>query len=134
MIRFSKTKTSLVLSLGAFALTHSLQAAPDFAMTAEANDLLDDYCYSCHEDGTEKGDIRLDNISSLALDARLDDLGSQVIRKMLAYALGRQLEYYDEATVRQLAAKLKPDGYRLRDLVFAITDSYPFTTKRLPEK
>ena len=66
------------------------------------------------------------------IDERVDDLGSQAIRKMLAYALGRQLEFYDEATVKEIAAKLKPTGYRFGDLVFAITESYPFTMKRLP--
>ena len=66
------------------------------------------------------------------IDERLDDLGSQAIRKMLAYALGRQLEFYDEATVKEIAAKLKPTGYRFGDLVLAITESYPFTMKRLP--
>jgi hypothetical protein len=68
------------------------------------------------------------------IDERLDDLGSQTIRKMLAYALGRQLEFYDEATVREIAGKLRPSGYRLGDLVFAISDSYPFTTKRQPNE
>ncbi|MDA7865413.1 DUF1592 domain-containing protein [Akkermansiaceae bacterium] len=66
------------------------------------------------------------------LDERLDDLGLQVIRKMLSYALGRQLEFYDEATVREIASRLKPGGYRLGDVVMEITQSYPFTMKRLP--
>lgn len=65
------------------------------------------------------------------IDERLDDLGAQVIRKMLAYALGRQLEFYDEATVREIAEKLKPTGYRFGDLVLAITASDPFIMKRL---
>ena len=68
------------------------------------------------------------------IDERLDDLGSQAIRKMLAYALGRQLEFYDEATVKEIAEKLKPTGYRFGDLVLAITECYPFTMKRLPQK
>ena len=34
--------------------------------------LLENYCLSCHEDGTTKGDVRLDNLERLALDARLD--------------------------------------------------------------
>jgi hypothetical protein len=66
------------------------------------------------------------------LDERIDDLGLQVIRKMLSYALGRQLEFYDEASVREIAAKLKPTGYRLGDIIAEITWSYPFTKKRLP--
>ena len=63
---------------------------------------------------------------------RLDDLGTQVIRKMLAYALGRQLEYYDEATVRRIAAALKPTGYPMGEMLKEITSSIPFTMRRLP--
>ncbi len=51
-------------------------------------------------------------------ETRLDDLGTQIIRKMLAYGLGRQLEYYDETAVREIAAKLKPAGNRLAYLYF----------------
>ena len=68
------------------------------------------------------------------IDERFDDLGAQAIRKMLAYALGRQLEFYDEGTVREIAAKLKPTGYRFREMVLAIAQSPPFTMKRLPPK
>ena len=66
------------------------------------------------------------------IDTRLDDLGKQLIRKMLSYALGRQLEYYDEAVVREIAKKLKGSGYPLKDMVIEIGLSYPFTTKRVP--
>jgi len=34
--------------------------------------LLEDNCYDCHDDGTQKGDIRLDNLADLPLSARLD--------------------------------------------------------------
>ncbi len=66
------------------------------------------------------------------IDNRLDDLGKQLIRKMLSYALGRQLEYYDEAVVRDIASKLKGAGYPIKDMVLEIGQSYPFTKKRLP--
>ena len=66
------------------------------------------------------------------IDTRLDDLGKQLIRKMLSYALGRQLEYYDEAVVREIAKKLKGSGYPLKDMVIEIGLSYPFTIKRVP--
>ena len=66
------------------------------------------------------------------IDTRLDDLGKQLIRKMLSYALGRQLEYYDEAVVREIAQKLKGSGYPLKDMVIEIGLSYPFTIKRVP--
>ena len=63
---------------------------------------------------------------------RLDDLGTQVIRKMLAYALGRQLEYYDEGTVRRIAATLKPSGYPMGDMIKEVAESRPFLMRRLP--
>ncbi|QTN31097.1 DUF1588 domain-containing protein [Akkermansiaceae bacterium] len=34
--------------------------------------ILEDTCFECHEDGTEKGDVRLDNLADLPLSARLD--------------------------------------------------------------
>ena len=63
---------------------------------------------------------------------RLDDLGTQVIRKMLAYGLGRQLEYYDEGTVRRIAAILKPSGYPMGDVIKEVAGSHPFLMRRLP--
>ncbi|HIK94961.1 MAG TPA: hypothetical protein EYG03_23700 [Planctomycetes bacterium] len=33
---------------------------------------LDNYCFSCHDEDLDKGDIRLDNLTGLPLDARLD--------------------------------------------------------------
>jgi len=66
------------------------------------------------------------------IDTRLDDLGKQLIRKMLSYALGRQLEYYDEAVVREIAQRLKGSGYPLKDMVIEIGLSYPFIIKRVP--
>lgn len=34
--------------------------------------ILEEHCYSCHEEGTEKGDTRLDNLGELSLEPRLD--------------------------------------------------------------
>ena len=68
------------------------------------------------------------------IDNRIDDLGKQLIRKMLSYALGRQLEYYDEAVVRDIADKIKGAGYPMKDMVLEIGLSYPFTMKKIPLK
>ena len=43
-----------------------------FNLTKKTDDILAFYCYDCHEDGTEKGDIRLDNLAELKLPQRLD--------------------------------------------------------------
>ncbi len=64
------------------------------------------------------------------LDNRHDDLVRQVTSKMLAYALGRQLEYYDEPAVRTIVAALEADGYRFQTLLQEIVASYPFQYKK----
>lgn len=43
-----------------------------FNLTKKTDDILAIYCYDCHEDGTEKGDIRLDNLADMKLPQRLD--------------------------------------------------------------
>ena len=48
---------------------------------------------------------------------------------MLAYALGRSLEYYDEPVVGELLEKLRADNYRIQTLIIAITESYPFQNR-----
>jgi hypothetical protein len=66
------------------------------------------------------------------LETRHDDLVRQVVSKMLAYALGRQLEYYDEPAVRTILAALEADDYRLQTLLQQIVASYPFQYKKNP--
>jgi hypothetical protein len=66
------------------------------------------------------------------LDTRHDDLVRQVVSKMLAYALGRQLEYYDEPAVRTILVALETDDYRFQTLLQQIVASYPFRYKKNP--
>ncbi|MEO2025972.1 MAG: DUF1585 domain-containing protein, partial [Fuerstiella sp.] len=74
----------------------------------------------------------LTGLSQTLLHERLDELTTQLTRKMLSYALGRQLEYYDEATVRDLVQQLQADGRRLQTVVHAIVQSDTFQMKQLP--
>jgi hypothetical protein len=55
-------------------LAAPIMAAPGdaFNVPADADHLLDRYCYSCHDDETQKGDVQLDNLSDLKLGDRLD--------------------------------------------------------------
>ena len=64
------------------------------------------------------------------LEERHDDLVRQTASRMLAYALGRQLEYHDEPALRKILAALAADGYRFRTLVQEIVASYPFQYKK----
>ncbi|MGF1578437.1 MAG: DUF1592 domain-containing protein [Gemmataceae bacterium] len=63
---------------------------------------------------------------------RIDDLARQITRKSLAFALGRQLEYYDEPAVRKIVAALKRDNYQMQTLVRGVIHSYPFQYKKNP--
>jgi hypothetical protein len=59
-----------------------------------------------------------------------DDFTRNITEKMLAYALGRGLEYYDIPTVRQIAKTVAGNGYRSSVLISEIVKSYPFQFRR----
>ncbi|MCY2986234.1 MAG: DUF1592 domain-containing protein [Planctomycetota bacterium] len=65
--------------------------------------------------------------------ARKDELARNLARKLLAYALCRQLEGYDEIVVDQLMVVIAKDGYRMQDLISQIVTSYPFVNRRVHE-
>jgi mono/diheme cytochrome c family protein len=73
----------------------------------------------------------LDGPSSLrrALLARRDAFVTNTTEKLLTYALGRRLEYFDMPAVRGVARSAVPD-YRLSSLVVGIVKSVPFQMKR----
>jgi hypothetical protein len=66
--------------------------------------------------------------------ARKDDLARNVTEKLLAYALCRQLEGYDEIVVDHLMETIVKDDYRMQTLITEIVTSYPFTHRRIQEQ
>jgi len=68
------------------------------------------------------------------IGARKDDLCRNLTEKLLAYALCRQLEGYDEIVVDHLMENIAKDGYRMQTLITEIVTSYPFTQRRIPEQ
>jgi hypothetical protein len=66
--------------------------------------------------------------------ARKKDLARNVTEKLLAYALCRQLEGYDEIVVDHLMETIARDGYRMQTLISEIVTSYPFTHRRIQEQ
>ena len=62
-----------------------------------------------------------------------DAFARTVVEKLLTYALGRGLEYYDRPTVRSILSKAEGSGYRLADLVVGVTNSMPFQMRRIPK-
>jgi mono/diheme cytochrome c family protein len=66
--------------------------------------------------------------------SRTDDFCRTLAGKLLAYALCRQLEGYDEIVVDQLVARIAKDDYRFETLVIGVVTSYPFTHRRVNEQ
>ena len=56
-----------------------------------------------------------------------------VVEKMLTYALGRGLEYYDKPTVRAIVREAERNEHRLEDLILGIVRSMPFQMRRSRE-
>ena len=65
--------------------------------------------------------------------ARAGELARNLTEKLLAYALCRQLEGYDEIVVDRLMETIAKDGYRMQTLITEIVTSYPFINHRIQE-
>ncbi len=65
---------------------------------------------------------------------RGDALARNLVEKLLAYALGRRLEGYDEIVVDNLMSEISKDGYRMQALIEGVITSYPFTHRRIVRK
>ena len=62
---------------------------------------------------------------------RKGDVARNLVGQMLAYALGRKLEGYDDIVVDDLMGELAGDGYRMRAIIKGVVSSYPFTYRRI---
>ena len=58
---------------------------------------------------------------------------STFIEKLLTYALGRGVEYYDAPTIRRIKRETAPSGYRWSSVVQTIVKSPPFQMRRSRE-
>jgi len=65
---------------------------------------------------------------------RTDALSRNLVEKLLAYALGRRLEGYDEIVVDHLVQEVAADGFRMQTLIKSVVTSYPFLNRRIGRK
>jgi hypothetical protein len=65
---------------------------------------------------------------------RTGAVSRNLVEKLLAYALGRRLEGYDEIVVDNLVSEIAADGYRMQTLIRGVVASYPFTHRRVGRK
>lgn len=62
--------------------------------------------------------------------SRRDQFVETFTEKLLTYALGRGLEYYDQPAVRAITRTAAKDDYRVSSVILAITRSTPFQMRR----
>jgi hypothetical protein len=65
------------------------------------------------------------------LAGREADLARNLTERFMAYALGRQLEGYDEVVIDQLMDRIAEDEYRVRTILTEVIASYLFTHRRV---
>jgi hypothetical protein len=81
-------------------------------------------------DGTQfRGPAELRKI----LLSKPDQFATTVSQKLLTYALGRGLEYYDAPSVRKIVREARVRNYRWSALILAIVQSEPFQMRRSSE-
>jgi hypothetical protein len=78
---------------------------------------------------------KIDGIAGLRrylVDERGEVFVATVTKKLLGYALRRQVEYSDMPTVRRIMRDAARDEYRWASLVLGIVRSAPFQTQQIP--
>ena len=75
---------------------------------------------------------KVDGVSTLraALLSRPNVFVGTMTEKLLTYALGRGLEYYDMPTVRAITRQAARNDYRFSSLILGIVESTPFEMRR----
>ena len=66
-----------------------------------------------------------------ALLKRPEQFAQTVTEKLMTYALGRTLEYYDMPTIRKIVRDAAKDNYRFSSIVVGIAKSAPFQMRRI---
>jgi hypothetical protein len=69
------------------------------------------------------GDLRA------VLVSRSDAFVTNFSEKLLTYALGRRLEYYDQPAVRRIVEESAREDFRFNAIVLGIVNSVPFRMK-----
>ena len=64
------------------------------------------------------------------LSGREEEFTMTAIQKLLTYALGRGIEYYDQPAIRQIAREAEPNDYRWSSIILGIVKSTPFQMRR----
>jgi len=78
-------------------------------------------------DGATVGGI--DDLKRHLTEDRIDQVAFSVLKHLMIYAEGRSLTYNELNALKQEALKLKPGGYRMRDMLLYVANSKVFLEK-----
>ena len=95
--------------------------------------VVDESFNSIDASGALPDGTQFDGVAELtaALVRRPERFATTVTEKLLTYALGRGVEYYDMPAVRKIVTEVALDDYRFQSIVVAIVKSYPFLNRRV---
>lgn len=71
----------------------------------------------------------LPGLTSLLVSRREQFVGT-VVERLLSFALGRSIEYYDRPTVRAIVRQAAPGGYRWSAIITGVVASTPFQMRK----
>jgi hypothetical protein len=82
--------------------------------------------------GETFADIR--ELKRVLVKNHAEDFYRTLTQKLLTYALGRSLDYYDVETVDQIVARIEKSGGKPSALLAGIVESAPFQKTRIQPK
>jgi len=72
----------------------------------------------------------IEDLAQALATSRRNDFYRCLTEKLLTYAIGRGLEYYDTVTVDNITGSLQADNGAMRSLIYGIVESAPFQKRR----
>jgi hypothetical protein len=74
----------------------------------------------------------MEGLKAYLLKDRKEDIAENVLRRLLSYGLGRELNYRDRLRVEAMAGELKKDGFLMQDMIVKICQSETFRNASQP--
>lgn len=69
-------------------------------------------------------------LKEILANKRRGDFYRCLSEKLLTFAIGRGVEYYDATTIQQLVERLEKNDGKMRELIYGIVESAPFQKRR----
>lgn len=71
----------------------------------------------------------LPELKAFLLKSRMDDIGENLIRRLMAYGIGRQLNFRDRYEVDKIVAQASRNNWRMQDIIVSICQSKIFRSQ-----